>query len=136
MIEAEVWNAFSAAVTAFAVAASPPIPVIHQGVHGTPPDDGVWLETRFFPNKPENYGLPNQGPTAHRGMCQVSVCYRPGAGIVNGLEVGGAVVEAFAKGTALGRAKVNVKPSISSVLTQPERVSHPVTIPYLAIIQG
>lgn len=130
MIESDIWDAFSQQVTTFAAGASPPVPVIHQGVHGEPPAEGAWLETRFFPNRTENYGLSDSGPSAHRGFCQVTACERPGRGILSGLELANAVVSAFPKGTLLGSARVNVKPWISSVIVMGDRIIHPVTVRY------
>lgn len=132
MIERDIWAAFSAAVDSFAAQVSPPLPVLHQGVHGTPPDAGNWLETRFFPNKTRNYGLSDDGPSEHRGFCQISVCSRGGEGIIWTLEFANEAVEFFDKGTLLGQARVESKPYISAVVIATERVSHPVTIPYSA----
>lgn len=132
MIESEVWDAFATAVQAFADDLSPPVPVIHEGVAGTPPDTGFWLETRFFPNRTQNYALGNEGPTVHQGICQVTVCYRTGAGTVAGLELAGDLVDAFDKGTVIGPARVETKPYISSVIVQPDSIRHPITIQYVA----
>lgn len=132
MTEADIWAAFSAGVDSFAAQVSPPLQVIHQGTHGTPPDQGTWLETRFFPNRTINYGLSANGPSEHRGFCQISVCYRGGAGIISGLEFANEAVEYFNKGTLIGPARVESKPYVSSVVVLPERISHPVTIPYSA----
>lgn len=130
MTESQLWDTFSGAVTTFAAALSPPLPVIHGGVHGTPPDAARWLETRFFPNKTENYGLSNDGPSMQRGFFQITVGERPGSGLVRGMAVAGQVITAFPKGTKFGTFRVPVKPWISSVLQSGDRVLYPVTIRY------
>lgn len=136
MIDADIYNDFAEAVAVFAAATSPPLPVSYPGVHFTPPDAGAWLEVRWFPNETQNWGIGNDGPSVMQGFGQVSVYYRPGAGIVDGLLLAGAIVDAFPKGTQLARASVQRKPWISAVVSDGDKVFHPVTIPYKATVNG
>lgn len=130
MIESNVWDSFATLVQLFAEGASPPLQVIHSGVAGSPPDGDVWLETRFFPNRTENYGLADEGPSKHQGFCQVTVGERPGSGLKRGLDVVGAVIAAVPKGTTLGAARVYRQPWVSSAIPQEDRILYPITVPY------
>lgn len=132
MIETSIWEAFSAAIASFAAGVSPPIPVIHQGTSAAPPDTGMWIETRFFPNETDNYGVANAGPSTHKGFCQATVCVRPGVGNIGALAVAESIVSAFKKGTAIGPAKTERQPWISSVLVESDRLRNPITIRYKA----
>jgi hypothetical protein len=132
--EADLYDAFATAFATFAAGLSPALPVSWPGIHFTPPDEGSWLELRLFPNETQNYGLADDAPALHQGMLQVGVCTRPGGGIVDALQVAGAVVAAFPKGTQVGPVSVQRKPWISGVLTESDRIVHPVTIPYRGFV--
>jgi hypothetical protein len=134
MTEADIYDAFCVALTAFAAQSSPAIPVAYPDVHFTPPDTGVWLEARFFPNETDNYGLANDGGSVHKGFLQVGICYRSGAGLANTLTMLASVLDEFAKGTILGPARIDRKPWASAVLQMDDKNVVPVTIPYHAFI--
>lgn len=131
-LDSDIYEGFVGIFEAFNDSLSPPLPVIYQGVGGIPPDEGTWFEIRHFPNQNENYGLGNGGPTVHKGFFQVAVCERPGGGIVNGLEMAGAIVEAFGKGTIAGLARVEIKPWVMAPVEMPDRMMHVVRVPYVA----
>lgn len=122
------YDAFATMVGAFAATRS--LPVAYPGVPFTPPTSGEWLEVRWFPNEPVEYGTANDGPRLHRGFGQVSVCYRPGRGIAPGEALAADVIEAFGKGTDIGPVRVYKQPWQTGPLVQDERISHPVTIPW------
>lgn len=134
MNDADIWNAFSLAVEAFANSQSPAVPLIAQGVGGEPPSEGLWIETKFFPNKSENYGLAARGPTILKGFCQVSIGCRPGVGVMDSYEMADLVSASFKKGTVLGPARVEVEPWNSSPLEEPDRVYVAITIRYRASV--
>lgn len=125
-----IYNDFAGRVSAFAAEFSPALPVAFPGVPFEPPSAGQWLEVRWFPNETQNYGWEDDAPSLAQGMGQVSVCYRPGGGIVAGLALANLVVAEFPKGTVLQDVRVYRKPWISSVIEQPQMVMHPVTIPW------
>lgn len=126
MSEAEFYDEFATLLTTFAAARS--LPVSFPGVHFNSPDEGTWLEATWIPNRPLNYGMSDDGPTLLQGFAQVSVCYRPGTGIVDGQQLAGEVVAAFGKGVRFGDARVYERPAISSAIEDPERIAVPVTI--------
>lgn len=132
MIDAEIYDAFAAAVSTFAGSLSSPLPVAFPDVQFTPPDEGPWLEVKWFPNETQNYGIGNEGPSVHRGFGQVAVVTRKGTGLVDLLVVAGGVLAAFTKGTLLGPARVYRKGWVSSVVQDTDRTLLPITIPYRA----
>lgn len=133
-IDSDIYDDFAELVGTFAAGLSPPMAVSYPGISFTPPAEGMWLEVRWFPNETQNYGIPNAGPFLMQGFGQVSACYRIGSGIVGGLSVAGAIVSALGKGTVLGRVKVERQPWISAVITEDDRLMHPITIPYRGLV--
>lgn len=128
---AEIYDDFAVQLGAFAAQLSPALPVSFPGAGMDPPATGAWLEAVWIPNQTANYGLADDAPSLLQGMAQVNVCYRPGEGIVEGLQLAGMVVEAFGKGTRFAeRVRVYRKPWIANVIEDPDRVMHPVTIPW------
>lgn len=131
MNEDAIYDDFCTKVSAFAAGLSPAIPVAFPGIGFTPLASGFWLEVVWIPNETANYGMEDDAPSLLQGMAQVNVCFRPGLGIVGGLQLAGAVVQAFPKGTRLAdRVRVYRKPWVANVIEDPERVMHPVTIPW------
>jgi hypothetical protein len=130
MSDSAIYDAFALRVGAFAAQFSPTLTVGYPGKGFTPPTTGMWLEMAWFPNETQNYGLADDGPSLLQGLCQVSVCCRPGLGIVDSLAVAGQVIAYFAKGTELAGVRVYRKPWVASVLESPEKVLHPITIPW------
>src|SRR5690606_2309395 len=109
---------------------SPKMQTAYPGIGFTPPSSGAWLELQWFPNQTQNYGVANDAPSFLQGFAQLSVCYRPGGGIVSGSALTDQIIAAFAKGTVIWqRVRVYRKPWTASIIQDPERISHPVTIP-------
>lgn len=130
MSDDAIYDAFCGLLSAFAAQLSPPLAVAFPGVGFTPPTEGMWLELVWIPNETQNYGIADDGPSLLQGLAQVNVCYRPGRGIVDGLAMVNAVIVAFGKGTEFGTMRVNRKPWCASPINDPERVMHPITIPW------
>ena len=131
MSDKDIYVDFCTKLAAFAATFSPDVPVAYPGVGFEPPTSGVWLELQWVPNDTVNYGMANDAPVLRQGMAQVGVCYRPGAGVVSGLTVANAVIAAFPKGTRIANeVRVYRKPWIAAIIQDPERVMHPVTIPW------
>lgn len=122
-----IYEAFAERLTLFAGEYSPALPVAYPGIAFTPPDGGVWLQLRWFPNETSNYGVQNDGGSTLQGFGQVTVCSRPQS-IVAALEVADSCVAYYAKGTTLASAKVERPPWASSVLEEPDRIMVPVTV--------
>lgn len=125
-----IYDGFCDLLAAFAAQFSPPLSVAYPGIGFTPPSAGQWLELVWIPNETENYGTADDDPSLLQGLAQVNVCYRPGPGIVGGLALAKQVIAAFGKGTEFAGMRVYRKPWVASVIEDPERVMHPVTIPW------
>lgn len=130
MSDDAIYDDFAGKVGAFAAQFSPPLPVAYPGVNFDPPSSGAWLEVQWFPNETQNYGTADNAPSLLQGFGQVSVCYRPGGGIVSGLALATLIIAAFGKGAVLQNVRVYRKPWVSNVISDPERISHPITIPW------
>lgn len=130
MSDSAIYDAFAELLAAFAAQLSPALTVAYPGVGFTPPTAGEWLELVWIPNETQNYGIADDGPSLLQGLAQVNVCYRPGQGIVQGLALCDAVVAAFGKGTEFAQMRVYRKPWVALVIQDPERVMHPITIPW------
>ncbi|WP_236546071.1 phage tail terminator-like protein [Stenotrophomonas sp. 364] len=104
----------------------------YPGQGFTPPtgNGARWLELQWFPNRTENYGIEDDGPFLMQGFGQLSACYRPGQGIMVGTAITDQIIAAFAKGTTFAGMRVERKPWTSRIIQDPERVMHPVTIPW------
>lgn len=120
------YDAFCALAGAFAQAQG--LPVAFPGIGFRPPAQGLWLEAAWIPNATQNYGMADDGPSLHRGLAQISVCGRPGAGIMPLTLVADAAIAAFGKGTTFGGMRVYRKPYQSAPIEQPERLMVPVTV--------
>lgn len=130
MSDEAIYDTFAGLVGTFAAGLSPALDVAYPGLKFDPPDTGMWLELTWIPNEPVNYGMANEGPRLLQGLAQVSVCYRPGTGIVDGLRVAGQVITEFEKGTTFAGVRVERRPWVANVIETPERVAHPVTVPW------
>lgn len=136
MNDTEIYDAFTKLVTAFAAAQG--LPCSYPGIGFTPPTgkDAKWLELQWFPNRTQNYGLADDGPSLMQGFGQLAACYRPGKGIMVGTPITDAIIAAFAKGTRFAGMAVYERPSTSSIIQDPERVMHPVTIRWRGFVSG
>ena len=114
--------------------ASPGYPVAWPGVHLDPPNTGYWLEPRFFPNEPTNYGWDDAACINAVGFFQVLVMYRPGGGQINASDIADDVIDYFAKGQVLGPVRVYKKPHQSPAVMLDDKSYIPVTIQYRGLI--
>lgn len=128
MSDTEIYDAFAGLVASFAAAAR--LRCSYPCLGFKPPATGAWLELQWFPNQTQNYGLANDGPSLLPGFGQLSACYRPGQGIMVGTLITDQIIAASAKGTAFGGVSVQRRPCTSSLIQDPERIMHPVTIPW------
>lgn len=134
MSDTAIYDAFAGLVGAFAGAVD--LPCSYPGLGFTPPPQGPWLELQWFPNQTQNYGMDDDGPWLMQGFGQLSACYRPGGGIVVGTTITDQIIDAFAKGTPFAGLRVYRKPWTSSIIQDPERIMHPVTIPWRGFVSG
>lgn len=126
MSDTAIYDAFAGLVGAFA--ASIGLPCSYPGISFTPPTSGSWLELQWFPNQTQNYGMEDDGPSLMQGFGQLAACYRPGAGIMVGTQLTDQIIAAFAKGTTFAGMRVYRKPWTSTIIQDPDRDMHPVTI--------
>jgi len=136
MTDTEIYDAFATLVTRFATVAS--LPCSYPGLGFTPPTgaDARWLELQWFPNQTQNYGMADDGASLMQGFAQLSACYRPGQGIMVGTAITDQIIAAFAKGTTFAGMRVERKPWTSSIIQDPERHMHPVTIRWRGFVSG
>jgi hypothetical protein len=134
MSDTAIYDAFATLVGQFAVAQA--LTCSYPGQAFTPPTGkgARWLELQWFPNRTQNYGIEDDGPFLMQGFGQVSACYRPGQGIMVGTVITDQIIAAFSKGTTFGGMRVERKPWTSSIIQDPERIMHPVTVPWRGFV--
>lgn len=115
----------------FTPALSIAYPNVQFPASGQMPDN--YLIASFLPNVTEDYSV-GEGARLHRGFLQVAVVWKSGAGLVKPLEVSGAIIDHFKKGTLLFhdgvKIKINKQPWIGTPDQSGDRVHVPVTIQY------
>ncbi|WP_115560017.1 phage tail terminator-like protein [Xanthomonas arboricola] len=126
MSDTAIYDAFAALVGTFAAAQG--LLCSYPGISFTPPTAGAWLELQWFPNQTQNYGMADDGPSLLQGFGQLAACYRPGNGIMVGMRITDGIIAAFDKGTDFAGVRVYRKPWTSTIIQDPERHMHPVTI--------
>jgi len=124
----------SSILDAFINHLSTTLPVAYQGINFTPPDSGEWLEVKFFPNPNNRLFIGSNDPVEVRGIFQITVCYRPGSGVINGAETAQSIIDQYPQDAAIGSVKVELKPWDSGPIEEDERISHPITIRYRGLI--
>lgn len=134
MNDTDIYDNFAGLVVSFAAATR--LPCSYPGLGFKPPGTGAWLELQWFPNQTQNYGLADDGPFLMQGFGQLSACYRPGQGIMVGTRITDQIIAAFAKGTTFAGMRVERKPWTASVIQDPERIMHPVTIRWRGFVSG
>lgn len=125
-----IYTAFCQRVVSLAQYYTPALSVAFPAANFTPPSSGFWLEVQWFPNETVNYGIGFDAGALMRGFGQITVCCRPGIGIVSPMSLADDAIAHFDKGTQLANAIVYKRPWASSIIQDPERVSIHVTIPY------
>lgn len=134
MNDTDIYDAFAELVVSFATAQG--LPCSYPGLGFSPPATGPWLELQWFPNQTQNYGMDDDGPSLMQGFAQLSACYRPGSGIMVGTAITDQIIAAFAKGTTFAGMRVERKPWTSSIIQDPQRIMHPVTIRWRGFVSG
>lgn len=108
---------------------SPQPPVLWPGKKQTPPDEGIWLQVKLFPNEPfdENW---SEGCVDARGFLQIEVHFRPGMGEIEPSELADALIDYFPKELMLGPVRVKKRPWQSPPVEDGDEVFIPITVPY------
>lgn len=122
----EIEEAFFASVAA----AFPSLPVSYPGVNFTPPDHGQWLEVTIFRSEPANQPLGNTRGV-DQGIMQITVCERPGRGMIPVRNAANAVIGAYPKGyTFASFHRIVNNPYMLSVIVEPTKIMLPVSMSY------
>jgi hypothetical protein len=107
------------------------IPVFSPGAGGTPPDNNVWVDFRFFFNSNASYSLSSEKPIGvSRGFFRFGISGKPGPGVGPLLRVADAAALRFCKGYTIQASTntfVNDVPSVGSFIEEPDRVIVPIT---------
>ena len=116
---------------------SPALAIAQPGV-GFPPTGQVkpdnYLAVSFLPNRTRQVTLGDD-PQQKRGLLQVSVYWKAGAGLIKPLDVSGRVIDHFNNKTLFAsdvKITISAEPWASSPIQEDDRVQIPVTIPYTA----
>lgn len=122
------FNEFCFAVQAFADTFTPSLPVAYPAVNFTPPSEGAWLDVKWFPNQPNNYGIGGELCQMEQGVAQITVIMPIGGGYVAADELARSVVDFFPKGTSLGGVTIYRQPWAMAALTDSTWLRVPVSI--------
>jgi hypothetical protein len=127
---ADIFDAFAAAVEQFGQTLAVPVPIAYPNVDFTPPTGigALWLELAFFPNETANYALGNT--SIPRGFAQLTVGARKGFGLMPALELVDLAILYFAKGSTMGPSRIEREPWALSPIQEPNMTLTPITIPY------
>jgi hypothetical protein len=104
--------------------------ILWPGKQEKPPDSGMWLEPKVFPNEPDDIAWDNDSCVDTRGWFQILVYFRPGQGVLEPGVLADALIDFFPKGSALANVRVRKRPWQSPVVTDKDKLFIPVTIPY------
>ncbi len=115
---------------AMVAAKFPALPVAYPGIKFTPPQSGYWLEPLVFRNQPIDGANPDFAPL-DRGVLQITVCMRPGIGIVGLTNISNQIRSAFPKNTKFSDGlKITATPYNLTVITEDDRIILPVSMTY------
>ena len=116
---------------------TPPLPVAQPGIAFPPPGEDKpdnYLAVTFLPNRTRQVTLGDD-PQQKRGLLQVSVYWKAGAGLVKPLDASGLVIDHFNNKTLFAsgvKITISGEPWASGPIQEDDRVQIPVTIPYTA----
>lgn len=95
-----------------------------------PPSSGMWLESSYFPNEPDDI-MWAEPEAMQMGFFQVSVCFRNDTFETLARAEAADVVAHFDKGRQLtGEIRINQRPYTSPRVTGDVMSHIPITIPY------
>ncbi len=118
-----------------AIVLSPPLPIAQPGIPEDPPETGMWLEARFFPNETLDLVWNNNAKVQVRGYLQVSVAWRPSEdSLMAASRVADTIVDVFKKGLEVGPARVKKTPWTTQAIDLDANSLLPIIIPYMGIV--
>jgi len=105
--------------------------ILWPGKQEKPPESGMWLEPRVFPNEPGDIAWDDDACVDTRGFFQILVYFRPGQGQIEPSELADALIAHFPKGQTLAAVRVRKRPWQSPMITpDSSKLYIPVTIPW------
>ncbi|MEH6697202.1 MAG: phage tail terminator-like protein [Brevundimonas sp.] len=116
---------------------SPALPITfpEPGAAYAPPEDGKYLRVDVFLNRPAWEGLTSGA--MHQGLLQITVNWPRQDGVLAPVRIADQIKAHFPKALALvengTKVTISGKPYPSSPITEPDRVTVPVTIPWQAV---
>jgi hypothetical protein len=118
---------------------SPALLIAWPGVHMTPPDTGMWLETKFAPTESTDLVWDNDTQKNTTGSLLVMVYYRPGINEgqdsqVSASEIADAVARLYPKGLGVGAVRISKEPWQGPSVDLEDKSYIPVMVPYRGII--
>jgi hypothetical protein len=129
---AQVLDALLARVAALTL--SPVLPVDYPEAAFDTPADGKYLAVSFYPNRPMAQGLTSA--RVDQGLLQITVVWPKNHGLIAPNAIVQAVINHFPNALALQSGATRVKISgqawTAAPITDTDRVSIPITIPWTA----
>lgn len=111
---------------------TPARPVAYPGVGYSPTLGSAYLYATHLPNTVEATGLAFDAGLELRGLFQVSAFWPAGGGIIQAMDLAGAVAAHFARGNRILRGglqvEINRPPEVAPPIEQPDWLQVPVTI--------
>lgn len=110
----------------------PLLDISYPAVNFTPPNSGIWLEVTTFRNEPANQPLGNTRGV-DQGIMQITVCRRPGLGMIGLRDAANEVLAAYPKGyTFASYHRIVNNPYMLSLIVEPDKIMLPVSMSYSA----
>jgi hypothetical protein len=106
------------------------IPIAYPAVKFTPPETGIWLETKILRNTGIDNGLSDVSTKVEQGIFQINVCLRPNQGIITLTNYANGLIGQIPKGLNIGGVKVIRQPYMMQPIYVDDRVILPITIEY------
>ena len=100
------------------------------------PSSGGYVSLAILPAETTQLTLGASGKNRLRGLCQISVHWPQGQGMVEPTELAGSIIAGFKRGTVITRESMNVRivrpPYLAGEIQESDWVSIPVSIPFQA----
>lgn len=115
---------------------SPPLPVAwpEHDKGFTPPASGKYLRVDFFANRPRWEGMASG--RVDQGLLQITVVWPKGKGLDAPAQIADAIIAHFPLAHVMrhgsAAVKVSGQPWVASPLSETDKLSVPVTIPWMA----
>lgn len=109
-------------------AAFPTTPIAYPGVDFAPPRSGQWFELSVFRAQPID-GVPADFSPMLQGELQVTICDRPGTGLISLVTAADSVAAALPNGTKFNDGlRTSQTPYQLSIIIESDRIALPVSV--------